>query len=160
MPAPQFAIRQQAFVKAKFFCTTRPSHKLSNKYLGPFEILAKAGSHSYTLRLPNTFRGVHPVFHVSMLEPTTPNEIPNHVQPPPPPVDVQGELEHEIAEVTDSKINCRRSCKLLYLVRWLSYENTDKEFSWLPTTELEHAKELVSDFHSAYPDKPSPLSNM
>ena len=160
MLALQFAIRQQAFVKAKFFCTTRPSHKLSDKYLGPFEILAKAGSHSYILCLPDTFHGVHPVFHVSMLEPATPNEIPNRVQPPPPPVDVQGELEYEIAEVTDSKIDHRRSCKLLYLVRWLGYENTDEEFSWLPATELEHAKELVSDFHSAYPDKPGPLSNM
>ena len=160
MPAPQFAIRQQAFVKAKFFRTTHPSHKLSDKYLGPFKILAKAGSHSYTLRLPDTLCGVHPIFHVSMLEPTTPNKIPNHVQPLPPPVDVQGELEYEIAEVTDSKIDRHRSCKLLYLVRWLGYENTNEEFSWLPTTELEHAKELVSDFHSAYPDKPGLLSNM
>ena len=160
MPAPQFIIGQQAFVKAKFFRTTRPSHKLSDKYLGPFEILAKAGSHSYTLRLPDTFRGVHPVFHVSMLEPATPNEIPNRVQTPPPPVDVQGELEYEIAEVTDSKIDRRRSCKLLYLVRWLGYENTDEEFSWLPATELEHAKELISDFHSAYPVKPGPLSEL
>ena len=159
-PAPDFVVGQQAFVKAKFFRTTRPSHKLSDKYLGPFEILAKAGSHSYTLRLPDTFRGVHPVFHVSMLEPHTPNEIPNRVQSPPPPVDVQGDLEYEIAEVVDSKIDKRRSCKLLYLVRWLGYENTDEEFSWLPATELENAKDLVSDFHSGYPGKPGPLSSL
>ena len=93
MPALQFAIGQQAFVNAKFFHTTRPSHKLSDKYLGPFEILAKARSHSYTLHLPDTFCGVHPVFHVSMIEPATLNKIPNHVQPPPLPVDIQGELE-------------------------------------------------------------------
>ena len=92
-----------------------------------------------------------------MLEPATPNEIPNCVQSPPPPVNVQGDLEYEIAEVIDSKIDRCRSCKLLYLVRWLGYENTDEEFSWLPATELEHAKDLVSDFHSAYPDKPRPL---
>ena len=159
-PSPEFIIGQHAFVKAKFFRTTRPSHKLADKYLGPYEILAKAGSHSYTLRLPDTFRGVHPVFHVSMLEPATPNEIPNRVQSPPPPVDVQGEIEYEIAEVVDSKIDRRRSCKLLYLVRWLGYENTDDEFSWLPATELEHAKELISDFHSAYPAKPGPLTNL
>jgi hypothetical protein len=159
-PAPDFKIGEQAFVKAKFFRSTRPSHKLSEKYLGPFEILAKAGSHSFTLRLPDTIRGVHPVFHVSMLEPATPNEIPNRVQSPPPPVDVQGELEYEISEVLDSKIDRRRSCKLLYLVRWLGYENTDEEFSWLPAIELEHAKELISDFHSAYPHKPGPLSSL
>jgi hypothetical protein len=129
MPAPNFIIGQQAFVKAKFFRTTRPSHKLSEKFLGPFEILAKAGTHSYTLRLPETIRGVHPVFHVSMLEPAIPNEIPNRVQSPPPPVNVEGELEYEITEVLDSKIDRRRSCKVLYLVRWAGYKNTDEEFS-------------------------------
>ena len=160
IPAPDFTVGQQAFVKARFFRTTRPSKKLSEKFLGPFEILAKAGSHSYTLRLPDTFRGVHPVFHVSMLEPAIPNEIPNRVQSPPPPVEVQGEIEYEISEVLDSKIDRRRSCKLLYLVRWLGYENTDEEFSWLPAIELDHAKDLISDFHSAYPAKPGPLSHI
>ena len=92
----------------------------------------KAGSHSYTLRLLDTFHGVHPVFHVSMLEPATPNKIPNNVQSPPPPVEVQGDLEYEISEVVDSKIDHHRSCKLLYLVCWLGNENTDEEFSWLP----------------------------
>src|ERR1700678_3530691 len=50
--------------------------------------------------------------------------------------------------------------QLLYLVRWLGYENTDEEYSWLPSTKLEHASELISDFHSAYPDKPGPTSRL
>ena len=132
---------------------------MAEKFLGPFKILAKASSHAYTLRLPDTIRGVHPVFHVCMLEPAVPNEIPNRVQSPPPPVDVQGELEYEISEVLDSKIDRHRSCKLLYLVRWIGYENTDEEFSWLPATELEHAKDLISNFHSAFPPKPGPIVN-
>ena len=101
-------------------------------------------------------RSVHPVFHVSMLEPATPNVIPNRVQPPPPPVEVEGETEYEIAAILDSKLDRRRACKLLYLVRWLGYEGTDEEFSWLPATELAHAPELLADYHSAYPDKPGP----
>ena len=105
MPAPEFIIGQQAFVKEKFFCMTWPFKKLSKKFLGPFEILAKAGTHSYTLWLPDTICGVHPVFHISMLEPATPNVIPNHVQSPPLPVEVQGELKYEISEVLDSKID-------------------------------------------------------
>ena len=154
---PAFTIGQQAFVKAKFFHTTRPSKKLSDKFLGPFEILAQHGSHSYTLQLPDSIRGIHPIFHVSMLEPAMPNEIPNRVSSPPLPIEVQGELEYEIAEVLDSKIDRQRACKLLYYVRWLVYEGTDKEYSWLPANELTHAPDLTSDFHSAYPDKPGPL---
>ena len=106
-PAPNFTVGEQAFVKAKFFCTTQPSYKLSDKFLGPFEILAKAGTHSFTLRLPDTFRGVHPIFHVSMLEPTFPNEISNRVKSLPPPVDIEGYLEYEISEIVDSKIDKR-----------------------------------------------------
>ena len=156
-PAPEFKLGQQVFVQAQYFRSTRPSKKLSEKYLGPYEIIAQAGTHSFTLRLPDTLRSVHPVFHVSMLEPATPNTIPNRNQPPPPPINVEGEPEYEIAAILDAKLDRRRSCKLLYLVRWSGYEGTDEEFSWLPATELGHASELVADFHSAYPDKPGPL---
>jgi hypothetical protein len=30
----------------------------------------------------------------------------------------------------------------------VTYENTKEEFSWLSTTELDHAPDLISDFHS------------
>jgi len=53
-PPPLFTIRQQVFIKAQFFRTTRPSKKLSDKYAGPFEIIAQPGTHSFTLRLPDT----------------------------------------------------------------------------------------------------------
>ena len=120
----------------------------------------KAGTHSFTLQLPDTFQGVHPVFHVSVLEPAFLNEIPNRVQSLPPLVDIEGKLEYEISKIIDSKIDKRQSCKLLYLVHWLGYENTDEELSWLPATELEHADELISDFHSTYPQKLSPISKL
>ena len=95
-----------------------------------------------------------------MLEPAFPNEIPNRVQSLPPLVDIEGELEYEISEIIDSKIDKCRFCKLLYLVCWLGYENTNEELSWLPTMELKHADELVSDFHSTYLQKPSPISKL
>lgn len=91
-----------------------------------------------------------------MLEPAMPNTIPDWIQPPPPPIEVEGDIEYEIAEIVDSKIDKRRKCKLLYYVRWLGYEGTDEEFSWLPTDELGHAVELVSNYHSAYLTKPGP----
>ena len=158
-PAPEFKVGQQAFVEAQYFRSTRPTKKFSEKYLGPFEIIAQAGSHSFTLRLPETLRSVHPVFHVSMLEPAIPNVIPNQIQPPPPPIEVEGETEYEIAAILDSKIDKRRTCKLLYLVRWSGYEGTDEELSWLPANELEHATELLADYHTAYPNKPGPLTS-
>ena len=86
---------------------------------------------------------VHPVFHVSQLEPATPNTILNQSQPPPPPVEVDGEPKYKITEILNSKLDQRRrQCPLLYLVRWAGYEGTDEETSWLVVTELRHATEL------------------
>jgi hypothetical protein len=72
---------------------------------------------------------VHPVFHVSMLEPSTPNSILNHIQPPPPLVIIDEEPEYKISEILNSKLDKRQACKLLYLVRWSGYEGTDEETS-------------------------------
>src|SRR3979490_2978708 len=76
-PPPDFKIGDKVFVKSDNIQTTRPSKKLSEKYLGPFKIIAQVGSVSFTLRLPENMRAIHPVFHVSMLEPSTPNDFPN-----------------------------------------------------------------------------------
>jgi hypothetical protein len=133
----------------------QPSKKLSEKNLGPFEVIAQD---SHTLRLPDSMCTVHPVFHVSQIEPATPNTIPNRVQPLPPPIVIDGEPDFKIAEILNANDNRRHLCKLLYLVRWAGYEGTDEETSWILISELSHASELVADFHSTYPNKPGPLS--
>ena len=113
------------------------------------------------LRLPEAMRAVHPVYHVSMLEPHRPSSIPGRVEDPPPPVEIDGELEYEVEAILDSKIDRRRrKCPLLYLVKWAGYEGTDEETSWLPADELEHSPDAVNDFHRANPNKPGPLANL
>src|SRR5258708_14166818 len=39
-PAPPLKIGDQVYVKAKYFCTTRPLKKLSKKNLGPYEVIS------------------------------------------------------------------------------------------------------------------------
>jgi len=159
--APDFKVGDQVYIKAKYFRSTQPSKKLSEKNLGPYSIIAQVGSLSFMLRLPDSMRAVHPVFHVSQLEPAIPNTIPDRIQPPPPLVEVDGEPEFEISEILDSKVDHQhKTCKLLYLVRWSNYEGTDEETSWLLTTELGNATELLEDYHVWYPDKPEPLASM
>jgi hypothetical protein len=103
---------------------------------------------------------VHPVFHVSILEPSTPNSVPNHIQPPPPLVIIDEEPEYKIFEIHDSKLDKRQACKLLYLVRWSRYEGTNEEASWILANKLEHAFKIVSEFHLYYTNKPGPLSDL
>ena len=85
-----------------------PSKKLSEKFLGPFKVIAKPGSLLYTLKLPNSMRAIHPVFHVSMLEPATPNSFEGQTLPAPPPVIIQDEENYEISEILDSRIDGHR----------------------------------------------------
>jgi len=122
--SPDFKVDDKVFVKAQFFWTTWPSKKLSEKYLGLYKIISQSGTLLFTLWLPESMRSVHPVFHVSILEPATSNTFSERIQPAPTPVIIDREPKYEISWIVDSKIDCQRTCKLLYKVIWLGYEDT------------------------------------
>jgi len=105
-PAPDFKVGDKVFVKAQFFQTTWPSKKLSKKYLEPYEIIAQPGTLLFTLRLPESMCSVHPVFHVSMLEPATSNTFSERIQLAPAPVIIDREPKYKIFWIVDSKIDC------------------------------------------------------
>ncbi|MBW0549446.1 hypothetical protein O181_089161 [Austropuccinia psidii MF-1] len=86
---PDFQPGDKVWLASKNIKTTRPTKKLSERWLGPFEVLKKIGSHAYHLKLPQQWKSVHPVFHVSLIEPVKQLSIPNCHQLPPPPVLVE-----------------------------------------------------------------------
>jgi len=47
--APDMKLGDQAYIKAKYFRMGHPSKKLSEKNLGPFEIIGMPGTHSFTI---------------------------------------------------------------------------------------------------------------
>jgi len=94
---------------------------------------------------------IHDVFHISLLEPYSPNTIPGHQQDPPPPVIVEDEAEYEVNKVLDSKILRR---KLFYLVDWKG--SSPSEHSWELANHVVHCPDLVQEFHLRYPLKPAP----
>jgi hypothetical protein len=102
---PEFKVGDKAFVKAKFLQTTQPSKKLSEKYLGPYNIISQVGPLSWTLPLPTSMHAVHPISHVSMLKPSTPNSVPNHIQPPPPLIMIDEELDYEISKILNFRLD-------------------------------------------------------
>ena len=57
----------------------------------------------------------------------------------------------------DYKIDYWQECKLLYKVILLGYEDIVDKSKYISISELTHAADLVSDFHIAYPTKPSSL---
>jgi hypothetical protein len=148
-PQPTLAPGDPVWLLRRHIRTTRPSDKLDSKKLGPFKIVEQVGTRSFRLELPQSMSRLHPVFHVSLLEPFRANDIPGRVAPPPPPIEIDGEAEYEVEAILDSRI--RRS-KLTYLVEWKGYE----DHTWEPPENVEHAADLVTEFHTRYPHKPRP----
>jgi hypothetical protein len=133
--------------------TTRPSSKLDYKRLGRFQILEKISSHAYKLDLPPTMK-CHPVFHISLLEPSSSDPLPGQVQPPSPPVIVEEEEYWNIQAILDTR---RYRKRLEYLVQWEGYDHP----TWEPLSNLSHPEfpdtlDRIREFHLQYPNKPRP----
>ncbi|MBW0572094.1 hypothetical protein O181_111809, partial [Austropuccinia psidii MF-1] len=133
-----------------------PTKKLSERWLGPFQILNKVSTHAYHLKLPSQWKSIHPGFHISLLEPVKTSTIPNRHQGPPPPIIIEEEEEWELSQILDSKL---KRDKLCYLVQWKGFGKDSESSTWEPTENLKNCPELVKDFHSLYPDKLGPNSS-
>ena len=68
---PQLKEGDKVYLLTKNLKTRRPSKKLDHVKVGPFFIKAQRGAVSYELELPQDAK-VHPVFHISLLEPADP----------------------------------------------------------------------------------------
>ena len=113
---PDFKIDDKVFIKGQFFRTTQSSKKLFEKYLRPYEIISQPSILLFTLHLPEFICSVHPVFHVSMLEPTTFNSFSERTQLAPTLVIINREPKYEISWIVDSKIDCQHVTNFIQLV--------------------------------------------
>jgi len=145
----EYKVGDKVWLLSSNIRTQRPSKKLDWKRLGPYPIIERIGIQAYRLQLPLSLK-IHPVFHVSLLDQYVESDIPGRSQPPPPPVIVEDQLEYEVEEVLDSRLT--RNC-LFYLVKWKNCPISEN--SWEPASHLANCKDLVTSFHSQYPDKPS-----
>ena len=66
-------VGDEVFLNTKNIKTLRPKKKLDKKFVGPLKITEVINRNAYRLELPSHI-DVHPVFHVSLLEPYTASE--------------------------------------------------------------------------------------
>ena len=154
LPAPNLKIGDKVWLLRRNVKTARPSDKLDFKRLGPFSIEAQINPVAFKLKLPEQLK-IHPVFHVSLLEPHVADPAPDRKQPQPPPIVMDDNLEWEVKEILDSKFLRRR---LYYLIDWLGYDISER--SWEPADHVANAPEAVRAFHTKYPDKPGPRTDL
>ena len=159
---PEFKVGDEVWLHTENITTKRPMKKLDHRRIGPYPITEKISKLAYRLGLPTGLKGLHNVFHVQLLEPAAPNPFPGRTEEPPPPIELEGELEYEVAEIVDSKIDKRYKADggLRYVVRWAGYEGTADEITTEPAANLTHVPELLREFHKKYPHKPGPASDI
>jgi hypothetical protein len=95
---------------------------------------------------------IHPIFHVSLLEPYRESIFPGRVQGPPPNIKIENHEEYEVETVLDSR---RRREKLDNFVHWNGYDINER--TWEDAKNLANASKKVQEFHQQYPHKPKPL---
>ena len=132
----------QVYLESTNLKTSRPTKKLDDKRLGPFKVKRKVGDASYELAIPDTWPGIHPVYHESYLTPFRPPRFSSQRRPPPPPpIEAQGEMEYEVEEILDSR---RRRGRIEYLVHWKGYPRESN--TWEPAKNVKNAAAALKRF--------------
>jgi len=137
--------------------TKRGIEKLDHKMFGPFVVKRKVGSRAYEVELPERW-DIHPVLHVSVLEPYREDPVGRPQKIIPTPDIVDNEPSYVVAEVVDSRWYGHPKSKfphrfVQYMVAWEGYG--PEENSWEPFEMLEDtAMQALQQFHERYPSKP------
>ncbi len=142
-----YEIGSKVFLNGRNIVTARPSKKLNDKMLGPFQITEPVGSF-YKLELSETMR-IHDVFHSELLRSVVDDSLPGQKNEPSGPIVVNDEDEWEIDDILDSRRYRRR---LQYRVKCKGYDN---DLNWYNADgdEFMNAQEVVDDFHTKYSRK-------
>lgn len=102
---------------------TGASTAFKDRFTGPYEILEMIGTNAARLNLPKSLL-VHPVFHVSLLRPVTP-EAPDFRRPPPRQRPLK-ENEYTLEAILDHRWSARDK-RRTFQVQW-----ADASTSWEP----------------------------
>lgn len=155
---PELQVGDRVYLDAKNLPTTQPARKFAAKRHGPFEIVEKVSPLNYRVALPEHWKKVHDVFHVSLLRKAAEDAIPGRVQPPVPAPPVAQPTFHEelyaIDEILDSRF---KRGKLEYLIHWKGYD-AQKDHTWQAAETLDTSDPIIDDFHRKNPSAPRRLA--
>jgi len=128
---------------------------------GPFKVLeVKKGERAFKLEISPQWK-IHPIFHVSLLEPYRASAREGREQPPRVPEDIEGDLESEVERIVKSEVitytrkvgrHNQDFKELRYFIKWKGC--AEDENTWEPPEGLGNAPELVEEFHRQNPEMP------
>jgi len=154
---PSFEVGDIVMLNAKNIRTKRPSKKLSSKLYGPFKVLERKESRAYQIEIAPPWK-IHPVFHISLVEPYQASNLPNHKQPPQDPEDIKRDLEWEVERIVKSEIisherkvqgRNKPMKELRNFVKWKGCP--EDENTWERPEGMKNAQEAVETFDRENP---------
>jgi hypothetical protein len=121
--APKYQIGDKVWLSTDNLNVTRASKKLTERWLGPYDITKIIGDNAVKLHLPKTMR-IHPVVNISRVRPyKEPLEGQTSIRPGPVKVTEDREIEYKV----DHIVNVRKKGQHMeYLVHWKGYMNEDR----------------------------------
>ena len=141
--APELKEGDKVYLLQQNIKTKRPLEKLDHTKLGPFKIQEQILSINYKLSLPQGIR-IHPVFHISLLEPALANaKLSKNKEVEP------NQGKYKVEKILDSRKTGQR---IEYLTKWKGYD--DSKNTWEPTKHLKNCQKLVKQFHRQNLDLP------
>ena len=110
---PDIKVGNQVMLNAKKILTKRPVKKLIPKLFGPFKVLEKRGTRAFKLEISPQWE-IHPIFHLSVLEPYRHSVRPGREQPRGEVEEIDSDLEWEVERIVKSEIitYVRGSCRM------------------------------------------------
>jgi len=117
----------------------RRSEKLTEHFVGPYNVKGIVSSNTVELELPKSIR-IHPMVNISRVQLYKP-QVEGQKKTPPKPVIIEGEEEFKVEKIINKRTI---KGKEKFLVRWKGY--MVEEDTWENRENLENTKELVEEF--------------
>jgi len=117
----------------------RRSEKLTEHFVGPYNVKGIVSSNAVELELPKSIR-IHPMVNISRVQLYKP-QVEGQKKTPPKPVIIEGEEEFKVEKIINKRTI---KGKEKFLVRWKGY--MVEEDTWENRENLENTKELVEEF--------------
>jgi len=100
---PSIDVGDLVMLNSKNLSNKQPLKKVSQKLYASFKVLEKKGSGASMLEISPRWK-IHPVFHVSLLQPYRASNRPNRERPSQDPINIEGDLQWEVERIVKSEI--------------------------------------------------------
>jgi hypothetical protein len=138
-----FNVEDKILLNFKNIHTSRSFKKFDHKYYESFEMQDLVNKQAYKLNLSHTFR-IHNVFHVSLLKSFKRrfDEVITSFS-----IMINEKRHDEVKLILNNKLYRK---KLQYLVKWLSWSDTENQWIYVDDVQID---DLIKDFHQQYSHK-------